>query len=286
MTVEQILASANRLPTISRVAIQLTKLIRDPDASASDFESVIRGDPALGAELLRLANSALFQLPREVKSIRQAVALIGTRRLLDMATTAAMSSTITGPLPGYDVPAADFFCHCAAVAVIGERLAHELKMAVPDLVFVAGLLHDIGKLAVGQFVGQDQQAIFQRLKSPDEDLIHAERTVLGIDHAQVGAALAHRWDLPAEVERAAAHHHDPDSIAGGDPIVDLVHAADVLAHMLGYGADIGGLARRLAPNAVHRLGVKVQRIEAVAAATADDIAELTRIYGTHSARAT
>lgn len=284
ITLDQVLGASARLPTISAVTLELAQLIRDQRASASDFESVIRRDPALAAELLRLANSAYFHLPREVKSIKQAVALLGTRRLFDLATAASMSRTIPAVLPGYQVEASSFFCHCAAVGIIAGRLAQEVGRHVPDMVFAAGLLHDLGKLAVGGFLQENQSSLARELAGQGEDIIQAERSVLGVDHAQVGGALAHRWNFPMEVERAVTWHHSPDSAGpDGEGVVDLVHAADVLAHMLGYGADVGGLLRRVAPGAVDRLGITAKGLETVAAATVEDILDMTRAYRSRGA---
>ena len=275
----QVLASATRLPTISSVAIQLAAVVRHPSAGAAEIERVVRADPTLAAELLRIANSAAFYAPREVKSIRQAVTLLGTKRLFDVAATAAFSRTIPSVLPGYGIAAVDFFSHSAAVAVLSERLAREVGKRVTDMVFAAGLLHDLGKLALGRWVDQAKLTLGEELRRPETDIIEAERSVLGTDHAEVGALLAQKWKLPVEAEHAAAFHHSPSS---GPPdagtVVALVHTADALAHLLGFGGGTSGLSRRIDPYAVKRLGIEQKRLEAMAADTMGPIEDLTRMF--------
>jgi len=275
---ELVMAKVKKLPTFSTTLVRLWSVSRDERAGAADFEKVVRPDPSLTANLLRVANSAYFGLRCKAESVRQAVTLLGVKRVCEVATTVAFAPVIPERLPGYDVAATAFWSHCVAVAVFSERLAHELRAASPDLLFTAGLLHDIGKLAVGSFVAADQGKILARARG-GESFIEAERAVLGIDHGELGAMMAQGWSLPPAVAAAARWHHRPAEAPEAErQLVGLVHAADALAHSMGFGADSGELARRVDVNLEALLGVKPRRLEAVAGGALEAIKEMTSLF--------
>jgi len=276
---DSILARVQSLPTLPSAVARLAALVRDERSDAFDMEDAIRPDPALTANMLRIANSARFGCSREVRSIRQAVTLMGTKQLFEAAATAGFLRIIPETLPGYGMEAETFWLHCVAVAVLAEHLALELALDAPDLTFTAGLLHDIGKLVIGSFIAEDAPALALRMQN-GMSFVAAERDVLGTDHAEVGAQVAGAWNLPPAIGCAAKWHHSPGLASKGtcEVMVDLVHAADALGSSLGYGNDFGGLARRVEPGVVDRLGITPQRLERVASGTFDHIQNLAGVF--------
>jgi putative nucleotidyltransferase with HDIG domain len=262
----EIVEGMKKLPAFSPTVVRLGELMADDDAGPGEYEAVIQVDVTLTASLLKMANSAYFGFSRKIGSVREAITLLGMRRLFELSTMAAMESLVPAKLPGYGIDSGTFWCHSVATAVLGERLAKERKLSVPTLTFTAGLLHDIGKLVISDFLARDPQTLAVELFKKDAPLLQCEREIVGADHAKVGAELAAAWNLPEEVAKVIAFHHDPDSeeINGGCVIVDLVHAADCLSHSLGFGADVGELHRQLGENAVRRLGLRPSDLEHVA----------------------
>jgi putative nucleotidyltransferase with HDIG domain len=232
------------------------------------------------ANILRLVNSSVFGLSRSVTSVRQAVALLGMRRVLETATSVSMLRFVPQTLPGYGVDARTYWQHCAATAVLSEELVGELKLPTQELAFTAGLLHDVGKLAIASYLLTDPKWKTARFDAYADTFLEAEELALGTTHAAVGAMLAIRWQLPEPLVWVARWHHRPES--GGDAapsvLLDVVHLADGLAHMLGYGADVGELSRHISVEAANRLGVKVRRLESVAAASAPKIKALGEVF--------
>jgi putative nucleotidyltransferase with HDIG domain len=271
-----VLERVRQLPTLPVAVARLAALLEDPRSSAGDFERVIRPDPALTANLLRLANSAYFGLPRRVESVRDAITLLGLRRVFEVTTTAATSRVIPPRLPGYEIDSQAFWQHCLAVAVLAERLGVELKQRPGQLLFTMGLLHDVGKLVVGTFLAAHSPEVLACVRAEGEALVEAERAVLGFDHAEMGAAVADAWSLPPAVAAAARWHHAPDAAPAHEPRLplDLIHAADNLSHVLGLGADVGELHRTVDRAATERLGLTARRLEHVAGECFQQIREL------------
>jgi len=276
----EILSHVNRLPAFPASAARLAALLDDERAGAPEVEKVIRPDPALTASLLRIAASAYFSPRNRPETVRQAVTLLGVKRTFEVASGAALASMIPARLPGYDLEARAFWLHCVAVAVFSERLAKEIGGRSPDLLFTAGLLHDIGKLVISAFVQRESPSILLKARA-GMDFSAAEREVLGVDHAEVGAHVAATWHLPEPVAWAARWHHRPASAPqiADRSLVDLVHAADVLAISLGMGTDTGELARSVDSEAWARLGLNVRRMEAVASEGLQSVKELAAALG-------
>ena len=279
ITTQAILDRIKQLPTISASLERLTALTRDERSGAADFERVIRPDPALTANLLRIANSAWFGLRSRADTVRQAITLLGIKRVYEAAASAAMARVIPQRLPGYEIDAQAFWTHSVAVAVLAERLAKQVGTRPPDLTFTAALLHDVGKLVIGVFVSEESGAILDQVRAGGRPFVTAERDVLGVDHAEVGAEVARAWRLPDAAMYAARWHHQPETTPpeADRTLVELVHTADALAHSIGFGADAGELARRVDPAVKARLGLRTADLERVAGESLDPIREMSAL---------
>jgi putative nucleotidyltransferase with HDIG domain len=268
-----ILASIKTLPTFSPTVVRLAELIRHDDTEIGEYEAVVQVDVALTANLLRLANSAYFGFARKIGSVREAITLLGPRRLFQLGAMAAVEAVVPPTLPGYGIDSRVYWLHSVAVAVLSERVAKERKLAAPALTFTAGLLHDIGKLVISSFLAGHAEDLRKSIAAGHASLLQCERDLLGGDHASIGADVAATWNLPEEVARVIAYHHEPSARPDGqgDVMVDLVHAADCLSHTLGFGADVGELARQVDEKAVTRLGLRPQDLEHAASRALPEI---------------
>jgi len=280
-TAREVMRKADGLPTLSQVVTELSKLIANEKSSAQDFERVIKPDPALTANLLRLANSAYFGLRRQISSTRQAVALLGIERVFEIATSASFTRILPDKIPGYEIDARSYFLHSLAVGAMAEKLAELTHVSAGDMLFTAGLLHDIGKLAIGAFLIADPDAVRNALYQREVRFVDVEKEIVGTTHDEVGALMIEEWHLPQELGWAARWHHAPNGAAppADQTMVDLVHVADALAHMMGFGADVGELKRTIDDAAVARLKVKVHDLEKAAMATMESIKEMSEILG-------
>ncbi|MCP4601417.1 MAG: HDOD domain-containing protein [Proteobacteria bacterium] len=279
-TAREVLRTAKGLPTLPTVVAHLASLLNDDSAGAAQFERVIKPDPAITANLLRLVNSAYFGVNREVTSVRQAIAFLGIKQVFEVAASASFKQILPNKIPGYEIDSTSFWKHSVAVAAMSERLVQATGNKSPDLMFTAGLLHDIGKLAIGSLIVKESEEIHNHMWRDNTSFVAAENEALGTDHTEVGELMAEEWNLPQAVEWATRWHHHPDEAPdeADQELVDLVHVADGMAHAFGFGADVGELKRTMKDGPMERLGLKVQDLELTACETTSQIHEMGEIF--------
>ncbi len=273
----KIVSKIHTLPSISGVAPRILSLLDDPNSSASQVQEILRLDPGLTANILKLTNSAYFGLPNKVGSVKQAVVLLGWRRLVKIVLATCVNAVMDKPVPGYDLPPGELWRHSVAVSVTSEGLMRELGLEVDDEVFTAALLHDLGKLVMGEFVAKDLDPIRSTAET-GVPFQMAEREILGTDHAEIGAMLLESWSFPPKMIEAVRWHHDPDSAESPGTLIDIVHVSNVLCLMLGIGAGIEGLHYQPSSKVTKRLGIKPRQLEVVASQTLQWANELSDVF--------
>jgi putative nucleotidyltransferase with HDIG domain len=263
---EQITRTISTFPGMPGPALKLLALIDDPNVTVPQIEGILRQDPGLTANLLKLANSAYFGMPSKVGSVRQAVVLLGLKRLVQMVIAACTSAVMDRAVPGYDLAGGELWRHSLAVSVAAEGLVQELKLNASEEIFTAALLHDIGKMILGRHVQEEYEKIELALTQglPFET---AEAIVLGTDHAQIGAEVLTQWSLPPGIVNAVRWHHCPEKSEQTDTMLDVVHVANLLCRMIGIGMGRDGLHQQPSPVVTRRLGVTSSHLEKVASQT-------------------
>ncbi|HSV94132.1 MAG TPA: HDOD domain-containing protein [Desulfobacterales bacterium] len=274
--VRHIMQQVRSFPGMPATAARLMPLLQDPDAGTAQIEDILRYDPGLTANILKLTNSAYFGLPSHVSSVRQAVMLLGWKRLLQLVMTMCMSALMKTPVPGYDLPRGGLWRHSVAVSVASDLLVRELDIEDADEVFTAALLHDIGKLALGNFVQKDLDRI-RDMVAKGISFEVAEYIVLGTNHADIGARILKKWSLPSELVNAVLWHHDPDHCATHCVLSDVVHAANVVGRRIANGAPAAGHALEPAPEVAERLGLTSSRLEAICGQAVGEMEKFSEI---------
>jgi putative nucleotidyltransferase with HDIG domain len=274
-----IISDVRSFPSMSGMALKVLKLIDDPGSTASKIEELLRYDPGITANILKLTNSAYFGLSTRIGSVRQAIVLLGWKRLGKLVVTSCVNAILDKPVPGYDLPSGELWRHSIAVSVTAELLAKELRITADDEIFTAALLHDLGKLVLGNYVKEDLQAI-ETAAGEGIPFQTAERRVLGTDHAEVGARLLESWSFPESLVESVRWHHEPDGSKGPSAIIDLVHVANVLCLMIGIGVGREGLRYEPSPAATKRLGLRTRQLELVASQTLQWANELSDLFET------
>jgi putative nucleotidyltransferase with HDIG domain len=274
--VKHIMAQVRSFPGMPATAAKLMPLLQNQDSSAAQIEDVLKYDPGLTANILKLTNSAYFGLPSRVSSVRQAIMLLGWKRLLQLVMTMCMSVLMKKPLPGYGLSRGELWRHSVAVSVAADVLVKSLSIPDADEVFTAALLHDIGKLVLGEYVQEDLGNIAQMVGKGISFEV-AEFVVLGTNHAQIGARILQNWSLPQELVNAVSWHHDPDQCDHYCMLSDVVHVANILGWMIGYGNGRNGQPVEPAFEVIERLGINAGQMEKLAEKTLQEVTRLSEI---------
>ena len=202
---------------------------------------MVKFDPAITANILRISNSAYFAFDRKVDSLHQALMLLGTQELLKIIVVSGVTRLFSSPTPGYFGERLGLWRHSVSCALMIDLLARELSLAEQATGFTAGLLHDIGKVVLSIFVEQQFLEIMGVVKEQGVSFQAAEKIILGIDHAEIGGEIARMWRFPDRLRLAIAYHHldKPESYA--EDLILLVYLADLLVLMFAQNLDPAGL---------------------------------------------
>jgi putative nucleotidyltransferase with HDIG domain len=276
MEANKIVSAIRSFPGMPGTAVKLLALIDNPGMRVSQIEEILRHDPGLTANVLRLANSAYFGIPSKVGSIRQAVILLGLKRLIQMVIAACVSAIMDKSVPGYDLPPGELWRHSIAASVAAEGLVKVLEVDAAEEIFTAALLHDVGKLVLGDFV-KDEFKQIETAVSQGISFEMAEKIVLGTNHADVGARILTKWLLPPEIVNAVQFHHAPEASEQHSSMLDIVHVANFISMMIGIGIGRDGLQHEPSAEVTERLGLKPAHLEKVASQTMEWVKEFSEV---------
>lgn len=221
------------LPVLSPSVSKIGEIISNPDSSADQIVNALKQDPLISGRVLKLSNSAYVGIPNTISSVKNAVVLLGRKRVYSLVLASGVSNALrdTGKLP---FPMHNFWRHSITVAAIAESIAKHLRRYEPietEDVFTAGLLHDIGRMVLGCFFAASQTTarnLAQKEKTPI-----FEKETSSLSHAGVGHLLAVRWSFPQTLTDAIAYHHAPGQAGANARLASIVHLADILAHIIG-----------------------------------------------------
>ena len=272
--IKRIMAQVKSFPGMPVTAAKLLKMLDNPDSTAAEIEEVLRYDAGLTANILKLTNSAYFGIPSKVSSVRQAIMMLGWKRLLQLVMTMCMSTVMKKPIVGYDLPQGALWRHSVAVSVAAEAVVKALKIPEAEEVFTAALLHDVGKLVLGGFVKNDMDQI-KAMVAKGIAFEVAEYMVIGTDHAEIGANILKKWDFPQDLVNAVNWHHDPETCENHCTLSDIVHIANTVGLRIGFGRDTEGARIEPSPSVTDRLGLEPVDIEVLVEQTLEGVNKLT-----------
>jgi putative nucleotidyltransferase with HDIG domain len=273
---ETIIARAGTLASLPNIYFQVDKAINHPASSTARIGAILSYDQALCARLLRLANSAFYGFPRRVEGIEDAVRIIGTRQLHDLVLATVVLSQFKG-IDSQLVSMPSFWRHSLACSIAARSIARLRREPNVERFFVAGLLHDIGSMAMYQMLPERAQLALERHRDSDKDLDETERAVFGCDHAAVGAALMTSWTLPPFFRDATANHHSAGS-RGHTPATATIHLADLLVVALDLGSNGEQRLPRLSSDALACVGLPPSALRKVAEEVLSLLGEIESLF--------
>jgi HD-like signal output (HDOD) protein len=257
------------------VYARLTEAIANPRASTSLIADIISEDAALTARLLRVVNSAFYGFPFPIDTVSRAVMLVGTQQISDLALATTVMTTFAG-IPEDLVDMESFWLHNVATGVAARILAGLRREPLAERFFVAGVLHDIGRLLLlGQRPAQMREAL-EHAEQTGRSLLDIEHQVFGFDHAALGGALLRTWKLPPTLEDMVAFHHAPSQCTHSLEAA-LVHVADVIAHTMPLGTSGERAVPPLEPTAWTLLGFDPGILESTVELMEAQVSETVRL---------
>ena len=270
----QILSKVKAFPTMPEAGAKMLTLLEEPDTEISEIEEILRYDPGLTANILKLANSAYFGIPSKIGSLKQAVIVLGFKRLVQLVVASCVSAVMDESVPGYDMPPGNLWRHSIAVSIAAEALVKDKKRKVSQDVFTPALLHDIGKLVLGTFVKEELEAI-ESIAAKGVPFVVAENMILGTDHAEIGAQILTHWNFPKDVIHAVRWHHDPESPKTVNIQMDIVYLANLLCQTADTSDATGEQSVELSPAVIERLGVQLDQFEEISVKIAQWVDDLS-----------
>ncbi len=238
---EKIVRGVNDLPALPWVVSQVIRLTDDPNSTVKELNEVICQDQSMAAKMLRLSNSAYYGYSRRIATIIDAIGILGFDAIRNLALAASVHTILKREVKGYQIAAGDIWRHSIACAMSARAIARRVKYPSPDQAFIAGLVHDIGKVILSVYVAEAYNGIIRRVRQERQPFSVAEEEVLGFTHAAVGARVAEKWNLPVDLVEAIACHHTPLSARKNPELAAVVHIADAVCMSMGIGLGGDGL---------------------------------------------
>lgn len=235
----ELVSGVVRLVSLPEVCIRVNEMLEDPRVNAADIGRVIAQDTGLTARLLKIVNSAFYGFPSRIETVSRAVTVIGLRELRGLVLAASAVEAFS-KIPNDILNMVKFWRHSVYCGVVAQLLAERCHVLHSERLFVAGLLHDIGKLILSHRLPEDMRELIGRLKVDARPDYEIEREIFGFDHADVGGELLKVWQMPKTLTEAVLHHHHPEQSDEAIMDVCLVHIANGMTMLAEQGLEMEG----------------------------------------------
>ena len=237
---EQTLKCLERLPTLSPMRTQLISRLARRNCDVIELTALVEKDAVLSAQILRLANSATFGRAQPINSIKHSIAMIGTSAMRKFVLGSSISNLFSRFRTAPSFSVTRFNLHSVATGTLVELISDEIAFEQSNGAFIAGLLHDVGKLLIAVSLPKQYEDILAVVAVTGAPLLECERDILGTDHAELSGLAISRWELAEPIRWAARFHHEPEhamdvenTAPGKLSLTQAVHQADAFINGLG-----------------------------------------------------
>jgi len=269
------------LPTLPHMMATITRLMQEPRTSAEELGRAIATDPALASKVLKLVNSAFYGYPGRIKTITQAVVILGFSTIRNVVLTTSVLKAFGGPsgTKGFDVE--EFWRHSLLTGALAKSLALEKDAPFTEETFIAGLLHDMGRMVLGQKLAPEFAKVAEYHAKHGGQWLAAEMAVLGLTHGEIGGWLARRWNLPLPFAEVMEFHHRPPELSPEEAmrqsdtgnLIPLIHAADAFAKDIKDGTPQLESRARMDPKIWTQMGLEGDNWDRFQRRTQDEISK-------------
>ncbi|WP_457553535.1 HDOD domain-containing protein [Desulfobacula sp.] len=264
-TLQKLMKEIKNLKPIPAVANQLLTVVDNPDSSMEDIANVIQYDPMITARVLKTCNSAYFGLKHPAESIKDAVNILGTDQVIELVLLKSGAKALAGSQEGYGLEGGDMWRYSVSSAVIAKQIAVQFSLKNKNTIFTSALIKDIGKIVLEKYVADSSQKIKDLVEKKNFSFREAEKKILGIDHAELGAMIAKMWKFSPRMIKIIRHHHLADEKMIKDKEIAAVYLSDCICMMMGQGVGLDGLSYRFKDKAMKELGISADDITMIIA---------------------
>ncbi len=263
----ELLRPEMQLPVLPPVLLELQSVMQKENISVEEISKIVMKDVSLSAWLLRLVNSAYYGFPGRIETVSRAVALLGFQQLHSVVSSGILRALIGSVRASYFNKE---LCwrHNVAVALLASELWRAAKRPDPERLFVAGQLHDVGKLALACTAPDHADLIWPLNEAAGGLLYEHEQRYLGFDHAILGGVLLRKWNMPVALVMAALRHHEQNAMEKY-PEIAAVHVADVMAHAMGIASAPFNTVPPMFPEAWNACGLRPESVSSVLRVTCE-----------------
>ncbi len=239
---QRLLDSVTTIPTLPTVIEKITRLLQNPQTSAEEVGKVITTDQAIASKVLKLVNSAFYGFPGKISTITHAIVILGFSTVKNIVLTASIFDFYKkkgGSFTGFDME--KFWVHSIACGAAAQAIARHVGHSDKEECFIGGLIHDMGKIIMCQYLPQEFGAVITRVAEKKCLFIEAEQELFGITHQEIGSTVAERWNLPRNLQDVVRYHHNPTASREYSATAGIIHSADIFIRALdhGFGGDYG-----------------------------------------------
>lgn len=230
-----IIMTTRDLPAMPQVASKVLELSSDPNTSAQQLQQIIADDQAMTARILKIANSAMYSCSRKVKTLTEAIVMLGFNSIRSLVVTSAARNLYNTSSSTTGLKERLLWEHSIGVAFACRLLVQERVPGLAEEAFLAGLMHDIGKLVLNLRVPDEFDEIVQLVYNDNQTFCRTENDILGFDHAEVGARLVNKWNLSPILEDTILNHHNTEAMTVDNQLLLYLDLGNKICHKLGIG---------------------------------------------------
>ncbi len=252
------------LPTLPVMLSQINRLMVNPRTSAKEVGQLISSDPAITSKILRVVNSSFYGFPNRITTITHAIVILGFNTIKSIVLSSSIFDTFKGDGLEKRFNRMDFWKHSIGVGAVAKVLGRRRGYTSTEEFFIAGLLHDVGKIIIDQHLHEEFLEILDRVWNKGGKLmIEAEEDVLGVTHAELGGWLFERWNLSKGLVECITAHHNPAIAKELPEHAAVIHIADVIARAMGIGNGGDPMIPVVSSHAWELIEIPISKLESI-----------------------
>lgn len=260
---KRIIDKISGLPTLPHMLSILNRLMLNPRTSAKEVAQVISSDPAITAKVLRIVNSSFYGFPSRITTITHAIVILGFNTIKSIVLSSSIFDVFSKSGHADSFNRGEFWKHSIGVGAGAKVIGKAMGYSALEELFIAGLLHDIGKIVMDQHLHEEFRSVMEAVRSKNLLMVQAEEQVLGITHTDVGSWLFEKWNLSKGVIETVRCHHNPALASDNAKPVAIIHLADILCRSLRFGSGGDNRIPMISDAAWATLGLQPAQIEAL-----------------------